>query len=56
MRTTVVPPPGAFADLERLLEAKFGLRQAIIGDATPDGPLGTTDPRGGDGGGRFGAR
>ena len=34
VRTTVVPPPGAFAELERLLEARFGLRRAIIGDAT----------------------
>jgi DNA-binding transcriptional regulator LsrR (DeoR family) len=36
VRTTVVTPPGAFADLESLLEAKFGLSQAVIGDAVRD--------------------
>jgi len=36
VRTTVVPPPGAVADLERSLEATFGLRQVIIGDAARD--------------------
>src|SRR3954463_15563916 len=36
VRTTVVPPPGAFADLEGLLEERFGLSQAIVGDATRD--------------------
>jgi DNA-binding transcriptional regulator LsrR (DeoR family) len=36
VRTTVVPPPGAFADLEGLLEERFGLQQAIVGDATRD--------------------
>jgi len=36
VRTTVVTPPGAFADLEGLLEEKFGLNQAIVGDAARD--------------------
>jgi DNA-binding transcriptional regulator LsrR (DeoR family) len=36
VRTTVVTPPGGFTDLEDLLEAKFGLNQAIIGDAARD--------------------
>ena len=36
VRTTVVTPPGAFTDLEDLLEAKFGLNQAIVGDAARD--------------------
>jgi DNA-binding transcriptional regulator LsrR (DeoR family) len=36
VRTTVVTPPGAFADLESVLEAKFGLSQAIVGDAARD--------------------
>ena len=36
VRTTVVTPPGAFGDLESVLEAKFGLSQAIIGDAARD--------------------
>jgi DNA-binding transcriptional regulator LsrR (DeoR family) len=36
VRTTVVTPPGAFADLEGLLEEKFGLSQAIVGDASRD--------------------
>ena len=36
VRTTVVTPPGAFADLENALEKKFGLSQAIIGDAARD--------------------
>src|SRR6202022_327353 len=35
-RTTVVPPPGAFTDLEGLIEEKFGLNQAIVGDAARD--------------------
>src|SRR5947209_10738758 len=34
VRTTVVTPPGAFAELEELLEQKFGLDQAIVGEAT----------------------
>jgi DNA-binding transcriptional regulator LsrR (DeoR family) len=36
VRTTVVTPPGAFTDLEGLLEEKFGLNQAIVGDAARD--------------------
>jgi len=36
VRTTVVTPPGAFADLEGLLEERFGLHQAIVGDAARD--------------------
>jgi DNA-binding transcriptional regulator LsrR (DeoR family) len=36
VRTTVVTPPGAFTDLEDLLEVKFGLNQAIVGDAARD--------------------
>ena len=36
VRTTVVAPPGTFADLEGLLEERFGLGQAIVGDATRD--------------------
>src|SRR5215469_5340614 len=36
VRTTVVTPPGAFAELEELLEHRFGLSQVIIGEATVD--------------------
>jgi DNA-binding transcriptional regulator LsrR (DeoR family) len=36
VRTTVVTPPGAFTDLEDLLEQKFSLHQAIVGDAVRD--------------------
>jgi len=36
VRTTVLTPPGTFADLEGLLEEKFVLTQAIIGDAMRD--------------------
>ena len=36
VRTTVVTPPGAFAELEELLEHRFGLSQVIIGEATSD--------------------
>jgi DNA-binding transcriptional regulator LsrR (DeoR family) len=36
VRTTVVTPPGAFTDLEGLIEEKFGLNQAIVGDAARD--------------------
>jgi DNA-binding transcriptional regulator LsrR (DeoR family) len=36
VRTTVVTPPGAFTDLEDLLEQKFSLQQAIVGDAVRD--------------------
>jgi len=32
----VLTPPGTFADLEGLLEEKFGLTQAIVGDAMRD--------------------
>ncbi len=34
VRTTVVTPPGAFAELEELIEHRFGLNQVIIGEAT----------------------
>lgn len=36
VRTTVLTPPGTFADLEGSLEEKFGLTQAIVGDAMRD--------------------
>jgi DNA-binding transcriptional regulator LsrR (DeoR family) len=36
VRTTVVTPAGAYADLEGLLEETFGLHQAIVGDAARD--------------------
>jgi DNA-binding transcriptional regulator LsrR (DeoR family) len=36
VRTTVVTPPGAFAELEEMLEHRFGLSQVIIGEATID--------------------
>src|SRR5215469_4554155 len=36
VRTTVVTPPGAFAELEEMLEQRFGLSQVIIGEATTD--------------------
>jgi DNA-binding transcriptional regulator LsrR (DeoR family) len=36
VRTTVVTPPGAFAELEELIEHRFGLGQVIIGEATSD--------------------
>jgi len=36
VRTTVVTPPGAFAELEELLEHRFGLSQVIVGEATID--------------------
>ncbi len=36
VRTTVLTPPGTFSDLEGLLEEKFGLNQAIVGDAIRD--------------------
>jgi DNA-binding transcriptional regulator LsrR (DeoR family) len=36
VRISVVPPPGAFADLESLLEERFGLNQVVVGDATRD--------------------
>jgi DNA-binding transcriptional regulator LsrR (DeoR family) len=36
VRTTVVTPPGAFAELEEMLEHRFGLSQVIIGEAIVD--------------------
>ena len=36
VRTTVVTPPGAYAELEELLEHRFGLSQVIIGEADSD--------------------
>jgi DNA-binding transcriptional regulator LsrR (DeoR family) len=36
VRTTVVTPQGAFAELEELIEHSFGLSQVIIGEATSD--------------------
>jgi DNA-binding transcriptional regulator LsrR (DeoR family) len=36
IRTTVVTPPGAFAELEETLEQRFGLSQVIVGEATSD--------------------
>src|ERR1700737_2759234 len=36
VRTTVLTPPGTFADLEGLLEGKFGLTQVTGGDASLD--------------------
>jgi DNA-binding transcriptional regulator LsrR (DeoR family) len=30
VKTSVIPPPGTFADLERQLEAKYGLDEAVI--------------------------
>jgi DNA-binding transcriptional regulator LsrR (DeoR family) len=36
IRTTVVAPPGAFAELEELIEQRFGLSQVVIGEATSD--------------------
>src|ERR1700751_2746300 len=36
VRTTVVTPPGAFAELEETLEQRFGLSQVIVGEAPGD--------------------
>jgi DNA-binding transcriptional regulator LsrR (DeoR family) len=36
VRTTVISPPGAFAELEGLLEEKFGLNQVVIAEAVRD--------------------
>ena len=36
VRTTVVTPPGAFAELEESIERRFGLNQVVIGEATSD--------------------
>jgi DNA-binding transcriptional regulator LsrR (DeoR family) len=36
VRTTVISPPGAFAELEGLLEQRFGLSQLVIAEAARD--------------------
>ncbi|MBV9488641.1 MAG: sugar-binding transcriptional regulator [Verrucomicrobia bacterium] len=36
VRTTVVTPPGAFTELEDLLEQKFNLDQVVVGEASRD--------------------
>ena len=36
VRTTVISPPGAFVELEDILEKKFGLTQAIVGESQSD--------------------
>ena len=36
VRTTVISPPGAFAELEGLLEQRFGLSQVVIAEAARD--------------------
>jgi DNA-binding transcriptional regulator LsrR (DeoR family) len=36
VRTTVISPPGAFAELEGLLEERFGLSQVVIAEAVRD--------------------
>lgn len=36
VRTTVISPPGAFVELEDILERKFGLAQAIVGESHSD--------------------
>jgi DNA-binding transcriptional regulator LsrR (DeoR family) len=36
VRTTVVTPPGTFAELEELIEHRFGLSQVVIGEAASD--------------------
>src|SRR5215475_8016238 len=36
VRTTVVTPPGAFAELEESIERRFALNQVVIGEATSD--------------------
>ncbi len=36
VRTTVIPPPGTFTDLEQALRAKYGLTEAIVADCTED--------------------
>jgi DNA-binding transcriptional regulator LsrR (DeoR family) len=33
VRTSVISPPGAFVELEDILEKKFGLTQAIVGES-----------------------
>ena len=34
VRTTVIPPPGTFADLEAALRSRFGLLEAIVTDCS----------------------
>jgi Transcriptional regulator, contains sigma factor-related N-terminal domain len=36
VRTTVIPPPGTFADLELSLRSRFGLTEAIVIDCSED--------------------
>jgi DNA-binding transcriptional regulator LsrR (DeoR family) len=36
VRTTVIPPPGTFAELETSLRARFGLTEAIVIDCSED--------------------
>ena len=36
VRTTVISPPGAFVELEDMLEKKFGLTQAIVAESQSD--------------------
>lgn len=36
VRTTVIPPPGTFADLETALREKYGLTEAIVIDCSED--------------------
>ena len=36
VRTTVISPPGAFTELEGLLEQRFGLNQVVIAEAAHD--------------------
>lgn len=36
VRTSVIPPPGTFADLEAALREKYGLPEAIVADCSED--------------------
>lgn len=36
VRTTVIPPPGTFADLETALRSRYGLVEAIVTDCSED--------------------
>src|SRR3954463_12309965 len=36
VRTTVIPPPGTFSDLESAIRERFGIREAIVVDCTED--------------------
>ena len=36
VRTTVIPPPGTFADLEAGLRDRYGLTEAIVIDVSED--------------------